>query len=358
MLSLLPPRRHLNESAERHQDPREPQGGVRRRIAGQPPLSVFRREGGRRRPERRLGAVPLHGRRRNRARARAPRVSRGGGRSGDQPADRPHARQPEGGGGRRNPRVHRHVSRYGEAGARRRLRRDRRLVRDARQGRAQPRQPLPEGPRFAERLMREGSLEAPTRHRLDWQNPEFYDQAKVEKELERVFDICHGCRRCVNLCTAFPTLFDLVDGSPTLEVDGVRKADFGKVVDQCYLCDICYMTKCPYVPPHPWNVDFPHLMLRAKAQKFKRGETSFRDRLLTSTDRVGKLATIPVIVQMVNKANGSPTARRVIEKTLGVHAERRLPPYTRKRFPKLAPESQAWPVRDGQRAPGKVAIFS
>jgi len=29
--------------------------------------------------------------------------------------------------------------------------------------------------------------------------------------------------------------------------------------------------KCPYVPPHPWNVDFPHLMLRAKAVKFRKG---------------------------------------------------------------------------------------
>ena len=120
--------------------------------------------------------------------------------------------------------------------------------------------------------MREGNLEAPTRHPLDWKNPEFYDQAKAEKELERIFDICHGCRRCVSLCTTFPTLFDLVDATPTMEVDGVDKEDYWKVVDQCYLCDLCYMTKCPYVPPHPWNVDFPHLMLRAKAIKFEKGD--------------------------------------------------------------------------------------
>ena len=97
--------------------------------------------------------------------------------------------------------------------------------------------------------MREGSLEAPTRHPLDWQNPDFYDAGKALAEVGRVFDICHGCRRCVNLCTAFPTLFDLVDASRTMEVDGVAKEDYWKVVDQCYLCDTCYMTKCPYVPP-------------------------------------------------------------------------------------------------------------
>ena len=104
---------------------------------------------------------------------------------------------------------------------------------------------------------REGSLEAPTRHAIDWRNPDFYDRASVDRELERVFDICHGCRRCVSLCNAFPTLFDLIDEGKSGEIDGVAKADYGKVVDQCYLCDVCYMTKCPYVPPHPWNVDFP-----------------------------------------------------------------------------------------------------
>ncbi len=205
---------------------------------------------------------------------------------------------------------------------------------------------------------REGSLEAPTRHAIDWRDPDFYDRASVDKELERVFDICHGCRRCVSLCNSFPTLFDLIDEGKTGEIDGVAKADYEKVVDQCYLCDVCYMTKCPYVPPHPWNVDFPHLMLRAKAQKFQRGETSFRDRLLTSTDRLGKLATIPVVVQMVNKANATPLARRAMDALLGVHRDRDLPPYASERFEDIAPTSVAWPVRDGQRTPGKVAVFS
>src|SRR5258708_15034702 len=136
-------------------------------------------------------------------------------------------------------------------------------------------------------MTREGSLEAPTRFPLDWRNPDFYDEASLEGELERIFDICHTCRRCVSLCGAFPTLFDLIDKSKTGELDSVPKSDFGKVVDQCYLCDICFMTKCPYVPPHPRNVDFPHLMLRANTQKFAKGYVNLRDRWLTATDRVG-----------------------------------------------------------------------
>jgi len=206
--------------------------------------------------------------------------------------------------------------------------------------------------------MREGSLEAPTRHPLDWQNPEFYDRASVERELERVFDICHGCRRCVNLCTAFPTLFDLVDASPTLEVDGVAKHDFAKVVDQCYLCDMCFMTKCPYVPPHPWNVDFPHLMLRAKAVKFREDGAGLRDRLLSSTDAMGKLAAIPVVAQTVNFMNRNSLARSAMQGVLGVHKDRELPPYSPSRFRSSFKDSSAFPVKDGKLTPGKVAIFS
>src|SRR5512142_3303452 len=175
--------------------------------------------------------------------------------------------------------------------------------------------------------MREGSLEAPTRHPLDWRNPEFFDQAKAEKELERVFDICHGCRRCVNLCTAFPSLFDLIDEGSTGELDGVEKQKFWEVVDRCYLCDMCFMTKCPYTPPHPWNVDFPHLMLRAKAVAFERDGAPLSAKILSSTRAVGKLASIPVVVQVVNAANRNPAARQLLEKTLGVDANARVPEY-------------------------------
>ena len=205
---------------------------------------------------------------------------------------------------------------------------------------------------------REGSLEAPTRHPLGWRNPDFYDEESLYKEMERVFDICHGCRRCISLCQSFPTLFDLVDEGKTGEMDGVEKQNYWKVVDQCYLCDVCYMTKCPYVPPHPWNLDFPHLMLRAKAVHFKKQGARFRDRLLTSTDRLGKLATIPVVVQTVNWANNTPATRSLMEKALGVAKEAALPPYATRSFRKGFEKSLAWPVKNGQRTPGKVAIFS
>ena len=207
-------------------------------------------------------------------------------------------------------------------------------------------------------MAREGSLEAPTRHPIDWRSPDFYSTAKLDQELHRVFDICHGCRRCVSLCTAFPTLFDLVDEGKTGELDGVDTKDYAKVVDQCYLCDLCYMTKCPYVPPHEWNVDFPHLMLRAKAVKFRAGQVRLRDKLLSSTDAVGKLAAIPVVAPAVNALNANGAARSAMEKMLGVHHERKLPPYAPAKFRSHAAPARAHAVRSGERTPGKVAVYA
>ena len=207
---------------------------------------------------------------------------------------------------------------------------------------------------------REGSLEAPTRHAINWQSAEFYNEEALFKELERVFDICHGCRRCVSLCNSFPVLFDLVDESDTMEVDGVKKEDYWKVVDECYLCDLCFMTKCPYVPPHEWNLDFPHLMLQAKAVKFKKGQVKTRDKILTSTDTVGSLAGIPIVVNIVNAANKNKAARNLMDKTLGVHPDANLPEYhsntLRKRLGRIN-NSQIQPEAAGDTT-GKVALFA
>lgn len=182
----------------------------------------------------------------------------------------------------------------------------------------------------------QGCLNAPARHGIDWQTDEYYDEASLFKELERVYDICHGCRRCVNLCHAFPTLFDLIDESSTFEVDGVKKQDYFKPVEHCYLCDRCYMVKCPYVPPHEWNVDFPHLMLRAKAYQFKKDGATMSNKVLTATDVVGKIASIPVVAPTVNAANKNKLARQALAKTLNVHPKVTLPEYHSKTAKKTA----------------------
>ena len=205
---------------------------------------------------------------------------------------------------------------------------------------------------------REGSLEAPTRHPLDWKNPDFYDEGKLFDELERVYDICHGCRRCVSLCHSFPALFDLVDESDTMEVDGVAKADYWQVVDHCYLCDLCYMTKCPYVPPHEWNLDFPHLMLRAKAVRFRQQGAPMNLKLLTSTDTVGKLAGIPVVVGAVNAMNRNAGFRKLLEKTLDVHPDAVVPEYHSSTLRKRLSPQTGDGAEEAGSTKGRVALFA
>ena len=205
--------------------------------------------------------------------------------------------------------------------------------------------------------MREGSLEAPDRQPIDWQSDAFYDKEDLYQELERVYDICHGCRRCVSLCDSFPTLFDLVDESDTFEVDGVDKDDYMNVVDQCFLCDLCAETKCPYLPPHEWAVDFPHLMLRAKAYKFKQGDTKWRDRLITSTDPIFDAISSPVIASLANSAANSPAMRKMGQSMVGIHAEAPLPHFETTALTKRISDVTNDSAVATESTTGKVAIY-
>ena len=205
----------------------------------------------------------------------------------------------------------------------------------------------------------EGGLEASVRHPVPWREDSFYEREEVDAELERVFDICHGCRRCFSLCASFPTLFELIDESASGETEDVAKADYAKVSEQCFLCDLCYQTKCPYVPPHPWQVDFPHLMLRDKAAHFRAKGASWRDRLITSTTTVGRLASTPLLDRAVNAANRTPLLRKALEKTAGIDARARLPRYHSHHLGKrlsapCPPEGEAQPAGPTR---GRVAIF-
>ena len=180
--------------------------------------------------------------------------------------------------------------------------------------------------------MREGSLEAPTRHAIAWQDEAFYDPAAIDAELRRVFDVCHTCRRCFNLCDSFPRLFDLIDESKTGELDSVDSKDLKPVVDACTLCDMCFMTKCPYVPPHEFNVDFPHLMLRYRAMEARQSKAPFGERQLEYTDRNGKLARF--VAPLANWASDTSNTltRPMLEKVANVHREAELPKYYGKTF--------------------------
>ncbi|MGE0652799.1 MAG: heterodisulfide reductase-related iron-sulfur binding cluster [Alphaproteobacteria bacterium] len=204
--------------------------------------------------------------------------------------------------------------------------------------------------------MREGSLEAPTRHPLAWNDPDFYDEAKLDAEMRRVFDICHGCRRCFNLCDSFPRLFDLIDNSETMELDAVKSEDFKPVVDACTLCDMCFMTKCPYVPPHEFNLDFPHLMLRYRAVDNRKGKVPFAERQLTETDRNGKLASVAAPLVNWGSKLGNGMTRPLMESAAGVDRNAALPEFHGKTFVARA-RSEPAPANREAPAFGRKAVL-
>ncbi len=203
--------------------------------------------------------------------------------------------------------------------------------------------------------MREGSLEAPTRHVLRWEDSDFTDRAKTEAEMHRIFDICHGCRRCFNLCDSFPRLFDLIDNSDTGELDAVPVGEYQKVADACTLCDMCFMTKCPYVPPHEFNVDFPHVMLRYRAVEFKEGKVRLARRELGKTDRNGELARFVAPLANWGSDRHNGLTRPVLEKLADVDRNAELPKYYSRTFVGRAKNAPA--IDRSAPATGRKAVL-
>jgi len=208
-------------------------------------------------------------------------------------------------------------------------------------------------------MSQEGSLGAPTRHPIAWRDAQFTDAEALDKEMRRVFDICHGCRRCFNLCDSFPRLFDLIDNSKGEDVESVKSEDFAAVVEACTLCDMCFMTKCPYVPPHAFNLDFPHLILRARAAEAKQGKTSFTQQQLAEMDRNGRLARFasPLINWASSRSNS--VTRPLMEAVAGIDRTAPLPKFHSRTF---VSADRADPIRANEAAPAfgkrKAALYA
>ncbi|MBI3620835.1 MAG: anaerobic glycerol-3-phosphate dehydrogenase subunit C [Nitrospirae bacterium] len=186
--------------------------------------------------------------------------------------------------------------------------------------------------------------------------PVFWDIRALDKELRRVFDVCQGCRRCFNLCESFPVMFQRIDEEDG-DVDRLSQQDLDRVTALCMNCNVCGFVMCPYTPPHQFEIDFPRLMIRAKAVTAKRRGLSWRDRLLSETDLLGKLNSR--LAPLVNWFSRTRPVRIVMEWVLNIHRDRRLPPYVVTTFPQLfLSRRQAKQTGVPAQAAGKVALFS
>ena len=196
----------------------------------------------------------------------------------------------------------------------------------------------------------EGGLRAPVRDIVAWQDEDYWNKDKLDEETRRQFDVCHGCRRCFNLCDSFPKLFDLIDQSETYELDSVKSEDFKPIVDACTMCDMCFMVTCPYVPPHEFAIDIPKLMLRHRAKEFSEGKVGFKEKQISKIDRNGKLGQkTRVVSNSIVSLNNKP-ARYVMEKALNISKEAKLPKFAK-------PFKENFPINTKAPSFGKKAIL-
>ena len=179
---------------------------------------------------------------------------------------------------------------------------------------------------------KEGSIQAPIRHPINFNHPDFLDEKKLDDEMRRVFDICHGCRRCFNLCDSFPKLFDMIDESKNEDVESLSSKQFSPVVDACTLCDMCFMTKCPYVPPHEFDLDFPHLMLRYRTLQKKQNKLASVPAQLAQIDRNAKFGIM--FSRFINWITNTKSKifRKILEIISGIDKKVWIPVYNSETF--------------------------
>ena len=191
---------------------------------------------------------------------------------------------------------------------------------------------------------------------VEWDKPEYWNEESLDKELRRQYDVCNSCRLCFNLCPGFPKLFesfdkDEVDSDP----DKLTKTQVWEFVDLCYNCKLCFI-KCPYTPPHKFLIDIPKLVMRARAIKVAESGVELRDRMLSSPDEVGSVAS--KLAPLANFANRNRANRIIMEKAIGIHRDKILPSFHAETFERWFRKNigQAAFARQGESGL-KVALF-
>ena len=187
----------------------------------------------------------------------------------------------------------------------------------------------------------------------DPEEPKYWDAGALQKEIDRVFEVCNGCRMCFKYCDSFPTLFGLLDDDAHGgDVRKLTPAETGKVMDQCFQCKLCDV-QCPYTPrdKHAYQLDFPKLVHRYQAQKAKAEGIPLRERVLGNTD--GLAAVARMSFGMANAMNKVRAHRILMEKVLGIHRDKLLPDFASTTFEKWAEANGKTPTAPG----GEAVLF-
>jgi len=190
----------------------------------------------------------------------------------------------------------------------------------------------------------------------DPRSDRFWNRADLREEMLRVFDVCQGCRLCFKFCPAFPSLFDSIDTAHDGETRQLTGPEMRRVADLCFQCKLCYVN-CPYTPDqhHPFNVDFPRLMLRERMVRGREEGITPQDRFLGNPDLSGSLGSLTV--PFSNWAIRSRPMRIAMEKIVGVHRDRELPRFNGTTFDRWVRKREKKLKKKTGGTGGKVALF-
>jgi Fe-S oxidoreductase len=184
----------------------------------------------------------------------------------------------------------------------------------------------------------------------DPSEPVYWDGTALAKEIDRVFEVCHGCRLCFKYCDSFPSLFRFIDERHDGKPADLTPAETAEVMDACFQCKLCEV-QCPYTPRdgHAFQLDFPKLVHRYRAVETRKTGTPLRARVLGDPDAAGRAARASF--GLANVMNRVAVHRWFLEKALGIHRRKLLPDFAARTF-------EAWAEGTGRvKEPGGEAVL-
>jgi len=186
----------------------------------------------------------------------------------------------------------------------------------------------------------------------DPEDARYWQRDSLQKEVERVFEVCNGCRMCFKYCDSFPILFKALDAQHEGDVKQLTPVQIGSVMDACFQCKLCEV-QCPYTPrdKHEYQLDFPKLVHRYKAVETRASGVGLRDKVLGDPDGAGRLARLSF--GLANVMNRVSAHRWFMEKLLGIHRDKLLPEFAGTTFERWAEQTGRLAARPGK----EVVLF-
>ncbi|MFT9485826.1 MAG: anaerobic glycerol-3-phosphate dehydrogenase subunit C [Tepidibacillus sp.] len=171
--------------------------------------------------------------------------------------------------------------------------------------------------------------------------------------LETSYDQCLKCNACVVSCPVSNATLDF-GGPKHLGPELKRLMENQELIDDprielCTLCGNCDIS-CPE------NVHVTTLTAQVKAIHAEMSGTKFRDKILSRAEIVGKVAS--TCAPITNTVMEIKPVRKIMQRIMGIHAERKFPKYTFNNFNRRYKKKTAKTKRKVAYFVGCYAIYN